>query len=161
MIGETMLTSALIGAGATALTDLWNTLLRRSLHVSSLNLCMLGRWVCHLRRGVFRHASITSAPSCAHECGFGWVIHYAIGAALAVGFVWLVGSRWLQHPTALAALVFGECTTVFPFLILQPALGLGIASSQAPSPWRARLKSIGTHTVFGFGLYVMALTFKA
>jgi hypothetical protein len=38
--------------------------------------------------------------------------------------------------------------------VLQPSLGLGIASSRAPNPTQARLKSLATHTVFGLGLYL-------
>jgi hypothetical protein len=46
---------------------------------------------------------------------------------------------------------------VFPLFIMQPALGLGIAASNTPKPWQARLKSLATHTVFGIGLYLCAL----
>jgi hypothetical protein len=46
---------------------------------------------------------------------------------------------------------------VFPFFIMQPSLGLGIAASRTPKPMQARLKSLVTHTVFGVGLYVCAL----
>jgi len=43
---------------------------------------------------------------------------------------------------------------VFPFFIMQPLLGLGIAASRTPKPTQARLKSLGTHAVFGVGLYM-------
>jgi len=46
---------------------------------------------------------------------------------------------------------------VFPFFIMQPSLGLGIAASKTPHPARARLKSLVTHAVFGVGLYVCGL----
>jgi len=45
---------------------------------------------------------------------------------------------------------------VFPLFVLQPSLGFGIASSKAPHPMRARLKSLMTHTVFGLGLFACA-----
>jgi hypothetical protein len=57
----------------------------------------------------------------------------------------------------LLALLYGIGTVVFPFFILQPSLGLGIASSRTPKPMQARLKSLMTHTVFGVGLYLSAL----
>ncbi|MGD2069946.1 MAG: DUF2938 family protein [Gemmatimonadota bacterium] len=41
--------------------------------------------------------------------------------------------------------------------MLQPALGLGIASSKAARPLQARAKSVGTHIVFGLGLYFCAV----
>jgi hypothetical protein len=57
----------------------------------------------------------------------------------------------------LPALFYGIGTVVFPFFIMQPSFGLGIAASRAPNPRHARLKSLATHTVFGLGLYVSAL----
>jgi hypothetical protein len=48
-------------------------------------------------------------------------------------------------------------TVLFPFLIMQPSLGLGVAASRTPNPMQARLKSLVTHTVFGIGLYLSAL----
>jgi len=56
----------------------------------------------------------------------------------------------------LPALVYGVVTIVFPFFIMQPSLGLGVAASKTPKPSRARLKSLATHTVFGLGLYLSA-----
>ena len=44
-----------------------------------------------------------------------------------------------------------------PLLILQPALGAGIASSKTEAPVFNCIKSLVTHTVFGFGLYLAAL----
>jgi hypothetical protein len=41
--------------------------------------------------------------------------------------------------------------------IMQPALGLGVASSKAARPAQARAKSVATHLVFGLGLYLGAL----
>jgi hypothetical protein len=54
-------------------------------------------------------------------------------------------------------LLYGIGTVVFPFFIMQPSLGLGIAASRTPNPTQARLKSLLTHSVFGVGLYVCAL----
>jgi hypothetical protein len=44
---------------------------------------------------------------------------------------------------------------------MQPALGLGVASSKTPNPQQARLKSLATHTVFGIGLYLAAVAVRA
>ncbi len=146
-----------IGLGATLLMDLWNLFLKRAFSIPSLNYCMLGRWVSHLPSGTFRHVSIGAAPQKPHECAVGWVAHYSIGIVLALVFVLIVSGEWLARPTALPALLFGIATVVLPFFILQPSLGLGIASSRSPNPTQARLKSLVTHTVFGVGLYVCAL----
>lgn len=146
-----------IGIGATLMMDLWNLFLKRALGVPSLNYCLLGRWVRHMQRGTFRHASIAAAAPMPRECMVGWMAHYSIGVTLAVVFVLFSRGDWLAHPTLLPALLYGIGTVVFPFFVMQPSLGLGVASSRAPHPMRARLKSLATHLVFGLGLYCAAL----
>ena len=48
-----------------------------------------------------------------------------------------------------------------PFLLMQPAFGLGVAAAKTPAPWQARLKSLSSHLVFGVGLYLSALVYNA
>ncbi len=146
-----------IGIGATLVMDLWNLFLKRTFGIPSLNYCLLGRWLRHMPEGTFRHASITAAPQKPSECTVGWMAHYTIGMVFALVFVVLTSGDWLARPTLLPALLYGIGTVVFPFFIMQPALGLGLAASRTPQPMQARLKSLVTHTVFGVGLYVCAL----
>ena len=146
-----------IGVGATLFMDLWNAFLKRAFNVPSLNYCLLGRWLRHMPSGTFRHANITAASQKAHECTVGWMAHYSIGVAFALVFVALTSGNWLAHPALMPALLYGVGTVVFPFFIMQPSLGLGIAASRTPNPMQARLKSLATHTVFGVGLYLCAL----
>jgi len=146
-----------IGIGATLLMDLWNLFLKRTFDIPSLNYCLLGRWLRHMPEGTFRHASIAAAPQRSFECTVGWIAHYTIGVSLALVFVALVSAGWLTRPTLLPALLYGLATVLFPFLLLQPSLGLGVASSRTPHPAQARLKSLVTHTVFGVGLYLCAV----
>jgi hypothetical protein len=54
-------------------------------------------------------------------------------------------------------LIVGVVTVAAPFFVMQPAMGLGIASSKATNPNVARLRSVAAHTAFGFGLYFSAL----
>lgn len=142
--------------------DLWSLFLKRGFGIPSLNYCLLGRWVCHMPSGVFRHPNIATSPPKPHECPVGWVAHYTIGVMLALVFVGVFApAGWLARPTLPPAMVYGLATVVFPLLIMQPSLGLGIASSRTPHPARARLKSLGTHLAFGLGLYVAALVVRA
>lgn len=92
-----------------------------------------------------------------YQCAVGWIAHDTVGVTLAFVFVALARDGWLTRPTALPALGYGLGTVLFPFLILQPALGLGVASPRSPNPWLARSRSLVTHRVFGVGLYVCAL----
>jgi hypothetical protein len=146
-----------IGIGASLVMDLWNLFLKRMVGIPSLNYCLLGRWLRHMPGGTFRHASIAAAPQKPFECTVGWIAHYTIGVVFALVFVVFASGDWLARPTLLPALLYGIGTIVFPFFIMQPAFGLGIAASRTPKPTQARLKSLATHTVFGVGLYVCAL----
>jgi predicted branched-subunit amino acid permease len=80
-----------------------------------------------------------------------------LGATFAVAFVVIVSPEWVSRPTLLPALAFGVVTVALPMLVLQPALGLGVASAKAARPWAARVKSVATHIVYGVGLYAIGL----
>ena len=146
-----------IGIGASLFMDLWNLFLRRAFAIPSLNYCLLGRWLRHMPAGRFRDANINAAEPKSFECAVGWLGHYSIGVTLALGFVLLVSEHWLVRPTLPPALLYGVATVCFPYFLMQPALGLGIAGSGTPNPPQARLKSLATHVMFGVGLYVCAL----
>ena len=156
-MSHVILSAIVVGIGATLAVDLWNLFLKRVFSIPSLSYCLLGRWLRHMAGGTIRHASIAAAPQKSLECTVGWIAHYTIGVVFALGLVVLASTDWLARPTVLPALFYGIGTVVFPFFILQPSLGLGIAASRTPNPTQARLKSIMTHTVFGVGLYVCAL----
>jgi uncharacterized membrane protein YagU involved in acid resistance len=155
--GHYMLGAIVIGLGATLLMDLWNLFLKHSFNVPSLSYCVLGRWLQHMPEGTLRHANINAASQKPFECTVGWVAHYSIGVVFALMFIVLTSGEWLERPTLLPALLYGIVTVVFPFFIMQPSFGLGVAASRTPKPRQARLKSLATHTVFGVGLYVCAL----
>ncbi|MBB4866716.1 hypothetical protein HNP46_005623 [Pseudomonas nitritireducens] len=154
---STFLSAIAIGIGATLLMDAWTVLRRRLLGVPSLDYALIGRWIGHMPRGQFRHAAIGKATPVTGERPLGWVIHYLTGMVFAVALVALTGSAWLSRPTLLPTLLFGVVTVAMPFLLMQPALGLGIAAAKSANPGKARLHSLITHTVFGLGLYLAAL----
>lgn len=142
-----------LGIGASLCMDAWNWLLKRVLRIPSLNYAMLGRWVLHMLDGTFSHASIAKAEPKPSELAVGWAAHFTIGMGLSLVFLLLAPGGWPTRPTLWPALLFGLITVVFPLFVLQPALGLGIASAKTPKPAQARIKSVGTHLVFGAGLY--------
>jgi len=156
----TILSATAMGVGATLIMDAWNLFLKRAFSVQSLNFCLLGRWIRHMPSGIFKHANIAAAERKPFECPIGWLAHYSIGVSLAAAFVALVSADWLARPTFLPVLTYGIVTVVFPFFVLQPSLGLGVASSRTPNPTQARLKSVMTHTVFGVGLYASGLAVR-
>jgi hypothetical protein len=154
-IMETGLRIIAIGIGATAVMDVWLMLLKR-LGVPPQSFAMLGRWIGHWRHGQWRHERIAAAAPVRGELAVGWGAHYAIGIAFAALAALVWGHAWLAHPALAPALLTGLATTAAPLLVMQPALGAGIASSRTPTPLRNILKSVATHAVFGLGLYLAA-----
>jgi len=143
-----------IGIGATLMFDLWGLFLNHVFKIPPSNFCLVGRWFLYMPEGIFRHANIVSVPHKNAECTVGWITHYMIGIAFAATFTALAGTRWIEHPTLIPALVFGLITVSAPLFIMQPAFGLGVAASKTPYPTQARLRSLINHIVFGFGLYI-------
>ena len=143
----------LIGIGATAVTDLWAIARRRLLRVPLPNYGLVGRWFGHMARGRFRHDSIAAAEPVRGECLIGWSAHYLVGIAFAAVLLGLWGLEWVQYPTLVPALMVGIGTVAAPFLVMQPAMGAGVAASRTPRPTAARLQSLATHAIFGLGLY--------
>lgn len=149
-----------IGIGATAIMDLWAIFLRRAFNISSLSFCLVGRWFSHMQDGIFRHDKIGAAEKRPAECAIGWTAHYLIGIAYAFLLVIPASGVWLASPSLLPALILGIGTVVFPFFMMQPAFGLGVAAAKTSNPAQARVKSVMNHAVFGVGLYLSALVFN-
>jgi hypothetical protein len=145
-----------IGAGATAIIDLWAVARRRLLGVPFPNYPHVGRWLAHMRHGRFRHAAIATATPEPLEALIGWTAHYLIGIAFAALLPALWGTAWLREPTLGPALLVGIGTVAAPYFVLQPGMGAGIAASRTPRPGAARLHSLVMHAIFGLGLYVAA-----
>ncbi len=152
-----LISAILIGLGATLTMDLWALFLKHTFKIAAPNYYLVGRWLRTMPEGFFYHSNIASAPQKNAECAVGWIAHYMIGVTFAIAFVGLVGGNWLQYPTLMPALAFGVVTVLMPFFIMQPAFGLGLASSKTPNPTQARLRSLMNHAAFGVGLYLFAL----
>lgn len=149
----------LIGVGATAVLDLWLVVLRR-LGVPTGSFALIGRWVAHMARGRFSHASIAKAEPVSIERAIGWVTHYAVGIAFAAVLVALQGSGWIQQPTFMPAFLTGVATVSMPLFVMQPAMGSGFAASKTPTPLQNCARSIANHAVFGVGMYLAAIAIE-
>jgi hypothetical protein len=133
--------------------DLWGIARKRLLGMPPADYGLVGRWVGHMARGRFRHDRIAASPAVKGERLIGWTVHYLTGIAFAAVLLALWGLDWVRHPTLGPALTVGIATVAAPFLLMQPAMGAGIAASRTPRPNAARLQSLVTHAIFGFGLY--------
>lgn len=154
---ELAVAGVVIGLAGAALMDLWSLLLRRGFHVPTLDYALLGRWIGHMARGRIAHERIAAAAPIAGERPLGWLAHYGIGVGFAVLLLAIVGPDWLRAPTLLPALAVGLGTIVAPWFVMQPAMGAGFAGSRTPDPRATRLRNLGTHTVYGVGLYAAAM----
>jgi hypothetical protein len=153
---EFALRTILIGVGATIVMDVWALLLGQ-LGIPSLNFAFLGRWIGHIPQGHWMHESMARATPVRGELLIGWCAHYSIGITFAALLLSTYGLKWARSPSLLPAIFIGILTVLAPLLILQPAMGAGIASSKTPTPVFNCIKSLVTHTVYGFGLYLAAL----
>lgn len=145
-----------IGTGATLVMDAWLIVLRR-LGVRTASFGLIGRWVAHIFRGRWVHASIAKAEPVKGEDALGWGVHYAIGIVFAGLLVSITGTGWIQAPTVAPAILFGVISVAAPLLVMQPAMGSGFLAMRTPTPFANCLRSLVNHSVFGAGLYLAAL----
>src|SRR6185295_10430715 len=150
---ETFLSVVFIGAGATAVMDLWMLFRTRVLRIPAQSYALVGRWLAGVPRGQFRHERIAASPPVRGELLIGWAAHYLIGIAFAALLLAIWGSDWARQPTLAPALIVGIGTVLAPFLVMQPGMGAGIAAGRTPRPGAARAQSLVTHAIFGVGLY--------
>jgi hypothetical protein len=154
---ELVLRAVALGIGASALMDAWGLVLRRGFGIPTLDYALLGRWLGHMRHGEFVHVRIGASAPVPHERAIGWAAHYGIGVAFAFLLLLGWGLDWAHEPTIVPPLVVGLGTILAPWFVMQPAMGAGIAGSRTPHPATTRLRNLGTHAVYGLGLYVMAV----
>ena len=143
-----------IGVGATLLMDLWGAVRQPLFGFARLDYALLGRWVGGMASGQFRHDAIARSTPVRRERLIGWTAHYLIGVSFAALLLAIWGAAWLHRPALGPALLVGIGTTGAPLLIMQPAMGAGIAASRTPLPNAARLQSLLTHAIYGVGLYL-------
>ena len=140
-MADDLVYAVLIGAGATAVLDVWSAA-RTWLHWRTL----AGLWS---RRPLARPSDARPLSPRSH-------LRLAAGARQTPGRL----DRPLSHrggctppccspsgasnghgmPTILPALIVGIGTVAAPFLLMQPGMGLGIAASRTPNPGAARLR---------------------
>ena len=136
----------LTGAGATLCMDLWALLLKRRFGIPSLDYALVGRWFLGMFDGRWFHATIVTAPRA--ERTIGWILHYAVGIAFAFIPIGLAGIGWYTAPEPLIALLSGWLSLAAPFLVMQPALGFGVAAAKPPTRESAAPQPAHPHGVW-------------
>jgi len=144
-----------MGVAGSALMDRWSAALPLFPY-PTLDYRLLGRWIGHMPNGQFVHERIASSEPVLGERALGWFAHYAIGVTFAFLLLAIWGRPWLESPTIVPAVAVGLATIVAPWFIMQPAMGTGIAAGKSPNPTATRVRNLGTHAVYGVGLYAAA-----
>ncbi len=152
-----LLNAILLGTGATIFMDLVAWVRLRYFAIPSLDYRLVGRWLLSMPRGQIQHQNIMKSPSQPFERSIGWIAHYGIGIVFAFILLAMTGPVWLQNPTILLPLMIGLLSLTFPFFLMQPAFGFGIAAAKIPAPKIARIRSLIAHLSFGLGLYLTGL----
>lgn len=156
-VGEIAARGIVMGIVGAALMDLWSLALRRGFAIPTLDYAMLGRWIGHVPRGHLFHDRIATAAQIRGERVLGWLAHYGIGIAFAFVPLAIWGVDWVRSPSIGPALLVGLGTIVAPWFLMQPGMGAGIAASRTPNPAATRARNLGTHAVYGLGLYLAAV----
>lgn len=152
--GATLVSQAiLIGGSATAFMDISAEVVRKITGVAPLNLALVGRWIGSMKDGKFLHESIADSEPVEDERVIGVVAHYLIGIAFA-GTACRLLPEWVEDPKLSTSLLVGLTTTAAPWLLMQPAFGLGFFASKTPQPLVAAYRSLRAHAFYGIGLYL-------
>lgn len=153
----TILQYLFAGLVATILMDVWAEILKRQ-DLHKVNWQIFGRWVGHMRKGKFWHEDIALATPIEGESNLGWMMHYCVGLAYGLFYYWATLLTGLE-PGISFALIFSLTLLIMPWLIMQPAFGLGLFARRVQNPWKIRLVNISIHFVFGIGLYTGLVLF--
>lgn len=146
--------AVLIGAGATATTDIWAVVRKQLGGVAAPDYGLVGRWVAYFAHGRFRHDPISGSPPVRGERLIGWIVHYLTGIAFASILLAVWGVDWVPQPDDPpgAGRRVRQCRCAVPGDAA--GMGAGIAAARTADPATARLRSVVTHGVFAIGLYV-------
>ena len=142
-----------MGIVATVVIDIWAVILSTIFKLPTTNWSMVGRWCAHLRTGQFIHRPISQLKPVKYEQTIGWLFHYIIGIGYAYLYVMLMVFIFIKDPSLTSAIIYGLVTLIAPWLVLQPALGLGLFARLAEKPNTIRALNLSVHLIFGVALY--------
>jgi hypothetical protein len=153
MSSEAIIIGVLAGVAATATMDILAIAFGKLGLIAGAKGEWVGRWYLGMLQGRFVHADITAAPGRAGEKQAALIGHYAIGIALALLYVIGAGRVGFSPDSFLAALGYGLATTVFPWLLVMPALGFGAFGLKGSPELKLFRSSILNHLSYGLGLW--------
>ena len=149
------------GLFATVVLDIWQRLVHLVAGIPPANWAFVGRWFAYIPKGRLVHRTIADTPAVPGELALGWTLHYVIGVIYGFAYIGMLIYGLGRQPSLLNGVVFGACSVVIPWFILQPGLGVGVMGRKAAKPAVAMLTALMNHVVYGIALSggtVLALT---
>ncbi|MFC1639518.1 DUF2938 family protein [Gemmatimonadota bacterium] len=151
---DLVVTGVVAGVLGTLVMDSGNRLFAATGMISKIEVGMIGRMAVGWARGRFRYGHPSEMERGANEMLYGYVTHHIIGVGLAVPYVigWdlLVGGP----VSPVWTIAYGLATTVAPYFLVFPSVGLGVFGRRSPEGIRAPLSSLANHLFYGVGLAV-------
>jgi hypothetical protein len=151
---DLVVTGVVAGVLGTLIMDSLNLLCARTGMISKIDVRMIGRMAVGWTRGRFRYGHPSEVEPVANEMLYGYVMHYAIGVALAVPYVlgwnFLVGGP----PSPVWSIAYGVVTTVASWFFVLPSMGLGAFGRRSPEGIKLAISSLANHLFYGVGIAV-------
>jgi hypothetical protein len=144
----------LAGVIATMSMDVLTAIAIQLRAIAPLSPNVVGRWFASVARAHPFQEDIARATPGSHELAIAVPGHYAIGMFLTALFVLVAHRVGWQAKSLSPALVFGVCTSVFPWLLMFPAMGYGFFGAHGPAGTRLFVSSLVSHIFFGLGLWI-------
>ena len=156
---STIVLGIFIGFIATIFYDLYSVMLYLNFNMyDPIDWHLLGRWIGHLLVGDFVFVNIPKLSIVQHEIALGWMTHYMIGILDAIIFAFILKYLMKKSYPGLSvfsiSVLFGWFLIIFPFLVLEPAMGAGFFAVLSPNPDFTRWLTFSFHSVFGLGLFI-------
>ena len=144
----------LMGAIATVTMDIVGALAGRAGIVKPLPPVLIGRWFAAVARGRPLHENIAHAAPVNYELAIALLAHYLVGIAFAALYLFAAARLGVSPRSAIPAVTFGLVTSVFPWMLMFPAMGFGLFGSRGPAETQLFLSSLIGHAAFGIGLWL-------
>jgi len=123
----------------------------------------IGRWAHGLSKGKFYYSDIDKVAPVNNELKIAFVFHYLVGGGLvALGYpvlLYFYNIFSLSLPIPLAV-VYGLLTCVFPWFILMPSIGKGMAGNQMPAQAMPIIAPVISHLAYGLGLWLTLFVYS-
>lgn len=145
--------SILIGLFSTVFMDVITWILEKLFKIKPLNYALIGRWFLYWKEKKFTHKTIVHSSPRLGESKWGWGIHYLTGIIWVI-FYLILNEVYLFNSSFISILIFSLCTTLVPFIIIQPALGFGFFAKKTPNQLISIRNSLLAHIAFGSGIYL-------